>query len=159
MGNKVLIGSILAIVLALGFFAFFNKAGDATPTGAATSDLFTVYKSSSCGCCSVYLKYAKDKLNLNVISKEVEDLSAMKNKFNIPEKLRSCHTSVVGNYFVEGHIPVEAINKLLAEKPDIAGIAMPGMPSGSPGMPGKKNGPFIIYGVKKDGTYDVFMTL
>ena len=65
--------------------------------------------------------------------------------------------AIYGNYFVEGHIPIEAIKKLLVEKPDIKGIAMPGMPSGSPGMPGAKDGQFIIYAVAKDGSTYEFM--
>ena len=73
--------------------------------------------------------------------------------------MESCHTTVIGEYFVEGHVPVEAIEKLLAEKPDVAGIGMPGMPSGSPGMPGAKQGQFIIYSINKDGTINEFMRI
>lgn len=159
MNKKLLFGGVIAVILVFGFFAFFNRAGNTGPTGGTTSETFTVYKSNGCGCCSVYLKYAQNKLNMNVVSKEVEDVNPMKDELKIPNNLRSCHTSIVGNYFVEGHIPVEAINKMLTEKPDIAGIAMAGMPSGSPGMPGSKKEPFVIYGVKKDGSYDVFMTM
>jgi len=158
MSKKLLIGSVIAVILVFGFFAFFNNAGDTSTTGLTSSETFTVYKSGGCGCCSVYLKYAQNKID-NVVNVEVEDVGPIKDKFNIPANLRSCHTSVIGNYFIEGHMPVEAINKLMTEKPDIAGIAMPGMPSGSPGMPGSKTEPFVIYEVKKDGTYDVFMTL
>ncbi len=118
-----------------------------------------VYKSNTCGCCSVYVDYLKSKGSLNVEVVNLADLSEIKSRYSIPSMLQSCHTTVIGDYFVEGHIPIEAVQKLIAEKPDIMGIAMPGMPSGSPGMPGSKTGDFIIYGVKKDGTYDTFMTI
>jgi len=72
-------------------------------------------------------------------------------KKDVPLNLRTCHTTMVGDYFVEGHVPYEAIEKLLEEKPDIAGIALPGMPSGAPGMTGFKSGPFVIYSVNHDG--------
>ena len=73
--------------------------------------------------------------------------------------MESCHTVVIGDYFIEGHIPLEAVEKLLVEKPDIKGIAMPGMPSGSPGMPGAKKGDFVIYAVNNDGTTEEFMRI
>lgn len=118
----------------------------------------TIYKSSTCGCCSAYASYMKKKgFDVNIVN--MQDLTALKEKYNIPSILQSCHTSVIGNYFVEGHIPVEAINRLLAEKPDIMGIAMPGMPSASPGMPGAKIQDFVISAVNKDGTYPEFMRM
>jgi hypothetical protein len=86
------------------------------------------------------------------------DVSVIKEKYHIPDELHSCHTTVVGNYFIEGHVPMEAINKLLNEKPDIDGIALPGMPIGTPGMPGPKEAPFVIYQVK-DSVYSEFMTI
>ena len=119
----------------------------------------TIYKSQSCGCCGLYSKYleSKGKLNINVVN--MQDLSSIKTKYEVPSILESCHTTIIGDYFVEGHVPLEAIEKLMEEKPDIKGIGMPGMPSGSPGMPGAKNGYFTIYSVNKDGSQDVFMTL
>ncbi len=70
---------------------------------------------------------------------------AIRYPIRIPGDLWACHTAVIGGYAVEGHVPVEAIDRLLAEKPQIKGIALPGMPSGSPGMPGPKTEKFIIY--------------
>ena len=89
----------------------------------------------------------------------MESLDETKRKYEIPPQMESCHTIIVGNYFVEGHVPLEAVEKLLREKPNIKGIAMPGMPSGSPGMPGAKNGDFVIYGVNQDGTTFEFARL
>ena len=85
-------------------------------------------------------------------------LDLIKKKHNIPGEMQSCHTSVVGKYFIEGHVPIEAINKLLKDQPDIDGIVLPGMPMGTPGMPGNKEAPYVIYQLI-DGEYSVFMTI
>ncbi len=85
-------------------------------------------------------------------------LITIKQKYNIPVEMQSCHTTIMGKYFIEGHVPFEAVNKLLKEQPDIDGIALPGMPIGTPGMPGDKDEPYVIYQLK-DGKYSVFMTI
>ena len=130
-------------------------------TGNAVNDAntkATIFKDSSCGCCGVYSQYMDKRGNgAEVITKQ--NMDEVKNGYNIPYSMRSCHTTVMGDYFVEGHMPVEAIEKLMAEKPDIAGIALPGMPSGSPGMTGSKLGPFVVYAVNKDGTTYEFMRI
>ncbi|MCR4284822.1 MAG: hypothetical protein NUV97_02125 [archaeon] len=115
-----------------------------------------LYKEPTCGCCGVYSTYMSGDLDVKVITGGVDQL---KDKYNIPSNLRSCHTIIIGDYFVEGHIPLEAVNKLIEEKPDIAGIAMPGMPSGTPGMPGQKNGDWVIYAVNHDGSQQEFMRI
>ena len=119
----------------------------------------TIFKSASCGCCDIYSTYMKKQDGFNVEIITQQDITGIKDKHGIPIEMISCHTSEVGNYFVEGHVPVEAINKLMIEKPDIKGIAMPGMPSGSPGMPGSKSGDFIIYQINMDGSTSEFMRI
>lgn len=125
---------------------------------AVAGEKITVFKSQSCGCCAIYANYLK-KQGFAVEIKDMSDVSSVKEQYKIPASLSSCHTSIVGDYFVEGHIPSEAIAKLVAEKPDIAGIALPGMPSGSPGMPGAKSSDFVIYGIGKDGSQKEFMRI
>ena len=88
----------------------------------------------------------------------LEDRSAMRQQYGIPNKFASCHTAIIGGYAVEGHVPVEAIDKLLTEKPNLRGIALPGMPSGSPGMDGTLAGPLTIYALS-DGAPLEFMTI
>jgi len=106
-----------------------------------------VYKSQSCGCCGGYVSTLQSKkFDVEVVT--TQDLDSIKSNFNIPTNMRSCHTTEVGDYFVEGHVPIEAVRKLIAEQPDIDGIALPNMPAGSPGMPGTKNGDFVIYSIK-----------
>lgn len=87
-----------------------------------------------------------------------EDMASIKAGYKIPRDMESCHTTVIGDYFVEGHVPIKAVEKLLNEKPNIEGIALPGMPSGSPGMSGAKVEKFKIYAIS-NGTARSFMTL
>ena len=146
----ILLGAMLLVVGCLGN----NDKLDPELAGEG----MTIFKSATCGCCGLFGQYMKDK-DYNVDIQIISNLDSVKKKYNIPSYLQSCHTSVIGDYFVEGHVPSEAIEKLLNEKPDIAGIAMPGMPSGSPGMPGAKSGPFIISAVHKDGSVTEFMRI
>ncbi len=118
----------------------------------------TVYKSSSCNCCGNYVAYLKRR-GLNVETVNTQDLSGIKSANGVPRDVQSCHTTLIGDYTVEGHVPIEAIEKLLNERPPIEGIALPDMPAGSPGMPGAKQGPFDIRGFTADGTLSSFMLL
>lgn len=137
----------ISIVAIIGF-GFLFVGGD------KDTDIL-VYKSANCGCCVGWAAEASKDYSVDIA---VADMFSIKQQFNIPRNMESCHTSIVEGYFVEGHIPMEAIEKLLNEQPDIDGIAMPNMPAGSPGMPGIKSGPFIIYGIK-DGESFEFMRI
>ncbi len=132
---------------------------DGNAASEAGLDKAVVFKSQSCGCCANYVSYMKRQKGFDVSTVTMEDMSSVKDKYGVPLSMQTCHTLVVGNYFVEGHVPVEAVRKLLAEKPDIKGIALPGMPEASPGMPGSKRGPFEIYAVSNDGKTSLFMTI
>ena len=116
-----------------------------------------VFKTPSCGCCYGYVLFL-EKEQFNVKETDMRSLHSIKKKYNIPLEMQSCHTTIIGKYFLEGHVPLEAINKLLKEQPDIDGIALPGMPIGTPGMPGKKEEPFVVYQVI-DGKFSIFMTI
>ena len=91
------------------------------------------YRSSSCSCCKKWINHLRDN-GLEVVDNIVENISEIKQQYNVPNNLRSCHSAKIGNYTIEGHVPIESINKLFKEKPSISGIAVPGMPHGSPGM-------------------------
>ena len=91
------------------------------------------YRSASCVCCKKWINHLRDN-GLEVFDNIVEDVSVIKNQYQIPNNLRSCHSAQIANYTIEGHVPIESINKLFREKPNINGIAVPGMPLGSPGM-------------------------
>ena len=111
----------------------------------------TLYKNPSCTCCESYAQYL-DQHGFKVDVRPTNDLAEISRNAGIPEALEGCHTSFIAGYVVDGHVPVNTIRKLLAEKPAIAGITLPGMPPGSPGMFGKKTGPLTVYAISRDGT-------
>ena len=110
----------------------------------------TLYKAPQCSCCEGYAQYL-EKNGFKVDVKPTDDLAEISRKAGVPEDLEGCHTMFVDGYVVDGHVPVEVIRKLLAERPAIAGVTLPGMPSGSPGMTGAKTETWTIYAVTKDG--------
>jgi hypothetical protein len=92
-----------------------------------------VYKSPTCGCCGKWVEHMREA-GFKVETTDVEDVAAVKKKFGLPAGLGSCHTAIVDGYVVEGHVPAEEVKRLLEERPEVAGLAVPGMPIGSPGM-------------------------
>ena len=151
---------VTLVVLSISFFLIFSfvtKKQDALAVTKAGKYSVEVFKTSSCGCCYGYVLFLKEE-NFKVKQTDMRSLHLIKKKYNIPLEMQSCHTTILGKYFIEGHVPIEAINKLLKEKPDIDGIALPGMPIGTPGMPGEKEEPYIIYQLV-DGKSSVFMTI
>jgi len=115
-----------------------------------------LYKSPDCGCCEGYADYLRHS-GFAVTVKATNDFAEISRKAGIPAELQGCHTAFIGDYVVDGHVPVEAIRKLLAERPAIKGITLPGMPLGSPGMTGDKTEPFTIHAIGMDGKSRVFM--
>ena len=118
----------------------------------------TVYKSPYCDCCGQWVAYLRRR-GIDVTVVAMEDMDPVKKMFGVPESLRACHTALVGGYVVEGHVPISAIERMLGEKPEIRGIALPGMPAGSPGMPGAKEAPFVIFAMAQEpgGAPSVYM--
>ena len=146
-------------VLTLSFFYIFNFSTykkDAL-ANIDNKQIVEVFKTPTCGCCYGYVLFL-EKEKYKVKQTDMRSLHSIKQKYNIPVEMQSCHTTIMGKYFIEGHVPIEAINKLLKEQPDIDGIALPGMPIGTPGMPGNKDEPYVIYQLT-DGKFSVFMTI
>jgi hypothetical protein len=108
----------------------------------------TLYKNPECGCCEDYADYLRHN-GFTVTVKPTHDLDVMSREAGIPDDFQGCHLAVIDDYVVSGHVPVDVVNRLLAERPDIKGITLPGMPSGSPGMTGAQTEPFTIYEVGK----------
>ena len=102
---------------------------------AATEPLVTVHKDPTCGCCSGWVAHLQ-QAGFPTKVLDVKDLDAVKTRLGVPDDLAGCHTAEVAGYVVEGHVPAVALKRLLAEKPAAAGLAVPGMPVGSPGMEG-----------------------
>ena len=154
-----LIKLAITTILTLSFIYILNFVTDKKDALAYINNkqIVEVFKTPSCGCCNGYVSFLEGE-QFKVKKTNMTSLDLIKTKYNIPGEMQSCHTSVVGKYFIEGHVPIEAINKLLKEQPDIDGIALPGMPIGTPGMPGNKEAPYVIYQLI-DGEYSLFMTI
>ena len=122
------------------------------PTYAAE---FTVYKSPWCGCCSKWIDHLKASGH-TVSTQDIESLDTVKKMAGVPEHLQSCHTAMVDGYVIEGHVPSKDIERLLAERPKAKGLAVPGMPAGSPGMEGGAPDKYDVMLFNPDGSSDVF---
>lgn len=118
----------------------------------------TVYRDPSCGCCEAWARIAEDA-GYRVTLLDDNNMTAVKQRLGVPSQLASCHTAVLGDYVVEGHVPLEEVARLLRERPsDIKGIAVPGMPIGSPGMevPDGTREPFQVIAFSDNGHTGVF---
>ncbi|MER9131737.1 DUF411 domain-containing protein [Mesorhizobium sp. M0768] len=119
------------------------------PAFAATIQA-VMYKNPSCSCCETYAAYLEQN-GFKVELKPTNDLSQISAGLGVPAQLQGCHSVVIGDYVVDGFVPVDLVKKMLTERPQITGIAMAGMPMGSPGMGGKKTETWKIYAFTKDG--------
>ena len=139
---------------ALGLImAAIPAAACAKPAKAA---VLNIYKSPYCGCCGAWVEHIKSS-GIRAVVREMEDVSPIAKKAGVPDKVRSCHTATIDGYFVEGHVPATDIRKLLRERPKARGIAVPGMPIGSPGMEqGGRKDAFNTLIVDRSGAVRVF---
>lgn len=144
------------IYLAAAFGALI-LVGGLTVRAQSTGPTVTVYKDPSCGCCAKWVEHLKQNgFTTKVI--ETRDVNDIKAQNNVPRQARSCHTGLVNGYAIEGHVPAADVKRLLKERPAIAGLAVPGMPIGSPGMevPGQKAQPFDVLAFEKGGESRMF---
>lgn len=126
--------------------------------GWAASEKMVVYKDPNCGCCHAWSE-AMRAAGFSVTAQDVADLNAVKQRYAIPVEMQGCHTAVVAGYYLEGHVPLEAIGRLLAERPDLAGLAVPGMPEGSLGMGDDPRASYDVFAVSKDGSSRVYQAV
>jgi len=152
------------VLLVLSAFAACADAGEAgsaaseaSGSASASQDRPTVlvYKTASCGCCNGWVEHMR-AAGYTVDARDVQDLMSVKLDAGVPTAMSSCHTALVDGYVVEGHVPAEQVDRMLAERPEIVGIAAPGMPIGSPGMEGPNAQPYDIYAFDADGRAEVF---
>ena len=143
------IGIVLAALGVGAYLQFGASASGDLPT-------VTVYKSPSCQCCSEWVAHMKDEgFEVEVQSKL--RMRPVKKQVGLPSSLAACHTSVVGNYVVEGHVPAQEVKQLLREQPDVRGLSVPGMPVGSPGMErGNRVEPYEVVTFTPSGETTVF---
>ena len=117
-------------------------------TLAVAAEAVTVYKTPWCGCCHEWA-LALERAGHDVDTVDLDELSQVRQQAGVPADMLSCHVAAIGGYFLEGHVPLEAIAALIAQRPDIAGLAVPGMPQGSLGMDGEPE-PYVVYAVPRD---------
>jgi hypothetical protein len=143
--------------LGAGFLALMLTTGAVVPPVNVTpkSPTITVYKDPSCGCCKSWIEHLI-KHGYRVDAKDSPNMAEIKRTLGVPEALTSCHTAVVGGYLIEGHVPAADIARLLKEKPKVAGLAVPGMPMGSPGMEGPRREHYQVLSFDKTGKTKVF---
>ncbi len=137
------LNSTIAMLSLMVFASAFSGAALAAPVKV------DLYHSPGCTCCEKYAEYLDEKgFDVDVLN--TNDMAGVNQEHGVPPKLASCHTMLIGDYVVVGHVPVDVVNRLLSEQPDIRGISLPGMPPGVPGMGGEKREPFTIYTLNGD---------
>ena len=124
---------------------------------AALPDEATLYKNPQCGCCDEYARHL-EALGVDVTIIDDVELGNIKQQAGVPYGMGSCHTIEIGNYWIEGHVPMEAVEALFEQQPDVDGIGLAGMPIGTPGMPGPQSEPYNVY-LFSDQDAQPFMTL
>ena len=154
-----MLSSLAVVAIAVGA-VLFAPGPDAVGSAAEhpeNADV-VVYKSEYCGCCQSWVEHRKETgFEVSVVT--VTNTTAARETLGIPNKLGSCHSAKAGDYFVEGHVPADLVQQLMTEQPaDILGIAVPGMPPGSPGMPAPNPTEFDIIALHTDGSTSVYAT-
>ncbi|HEY8548771.1 MAG TPA: DUF411 domain-containing protein [Vicinamibacterales bacterium] len=151
------LGAAAAALVAMMSIAAAQN-GTAARAQAGGKQKLEVWKSATCGCCAKWNEHMA-AAGFEVASTDVPDVNAVKDKHGVPPQLRSCHTGLVGGYVLEGHVPADVVQKLLKERPsDVVGIAVPGMPAGSPGMevPGGRTDSYQIIAFDRNGKTRVY---
>ena len=130
-------------------------AGAILPAAAQERPAVIVWKTPWCGCCGNWVKHMQSA-GFSVEVKNVEDLDPVKRLAGVPDELQSCHTARIGDYTIEGHVPAADIERLLKQKPKVNGLAVPGMPSGSPGMENGQHDAYDVVTFTRQGEVKVF---
>jgi hypothetical protein len=146
-----IISLVAAVLVAL------TLTGCSQSTAEPALPLVKVYKSATCGCCKIWVDRLREA-GFQVEANDVDNLNSVKQRVGLPYGMGSCHTAEVDGYFVEGHVPVDDIKRLLREKPRARGLAVPGMPMGSPGMEVASGQvqPYDVMLVARDGSATVY---
>jgi len=127
----------------------------AAPNTAGGPNDLTVYKSPTCGCCKAWVEHMT-KAGFKVTSHDIADMTEVKRNLGVPNDLESCHTAILGKYVIEGHVPADLVKKMQKEQPKIVGLAVPGMPAGSPGMEVGRKDAYDVIAFEKSGKQSVY---
>jgi hypothetical protein len=152
-------------LLQLTAVALLAACGSADAAPAAEAELaaavdqslpaVVVYKTETCGCCNGWIEHMR-AAGFEVDARDVRDIMSVKMEAGVPGPLVTCHTALVDGYVVEGHVPAQYVKQMLADHPDLAGIGVPGMPQGSPGMEGPNPQPYQVLAFDRDGDVSVY---
>lgn len=163
MRRYLITGSLLlmlAVAAAGGFWALgpAQKTAPADSSGqAVTASTLTVYASPQCGCCDDWVAHMENN-GFRTEVRKVDNVNAVKQEAGLPRELVSCHTAFIDDYLIEGHVPAKEVRRLLREQPEAAGLSVPGMPMGSPGMEveGRGRDAFDVILFQRDGTHSIY---
>src|SRR5687767_2960634 len=149
--HRRLMLALLVAVVAMGQSSAIGQSAQ------RPAPVVQVYKSPTCGCCALWVKHLQDAGFTTKVT-EIEDVTPIKTKNGVPARAQSCHTAIVDGYVLEGHVPAADVQRLLKERPAVVGLAVPGMPIGSPGMevPNVKAQAFNVVSFNKAGEVKVF---
>ena len=148
--------TIIRIGILAGALVLAAVGGQALQAQRGAGAVVEVFKSPTCGCCSLWVKHLEQN-GFTAKVTEMDDLSSLKKKHGVPAKASSCHTALVNGYVLEGHVPAADVKRLLMKRPAVAGLAVPGMPVGSPGMEvGSTVQPYNVLSFDKAGETKVF---
>lgn len=148
-------GNIVRVITAFALLGLLSAYSSSNAAAAAKPVTIKVYKTPQCGCCKSWVDHVR-KNGFQVETVDMPDLSMVKAKYGVKPELQACHTAVVNGYVVEGHVPADVIQKLIRERPAVAGIAVPGMPRGSPGMDAAFKQAYEVYSFDKSGKAKVY---
>jgi hypothetical protein len=146
---------ITRLALAVCAVAFIHTGSAAAAAAPPAGPEITVFKDPNCGCCKTWVEYLR-KHGYRVTVRDTADLVAVNRTAGVGNGIAACHTAFVNGYVIEGHVPVEDIDRLLREKPKVAGLAVPGMPAGSPGMESAAPQHYDVLSFQRSGTTQVF---
>lgn len=162
---SIIVGIVLVVAIGIGVAMFAGRSDDNAIRASQTSSrlngsalpVVDVYKDPTCGCCSKWVEHLQDH-GFTVRTADTRDLAAFKASHGVPSQVRSCHTALVDGYVLEGHVPAADVRRLLSDRPSIVGLAVPGMPIGSPGMEvvGARAQAYDVLAFDKSGGTHVF---
>ncbi len=160
-GMMLSVALLAAGAVGLGLYSTAGSEPGGRPAEAWAAEapgVVKVYKTPTCGCCTGWVEHLRAE-GFTVEAVDLPDLAQVKRDLGVDTPLMSCHTAVVDGYVVEGHVPASTIRRLLAERPEVTGIAVPGMPIGSPGMEGPNPETYDVLTFRRGGGTAVFETV
>ena len=131
------------------------RVADALQTTAQSDNAIEIWKTPTCGCCKLWVDHMRTN-GFRPTVHDVNDVSPIKRKLGVPTSLESCHTGIVSGYAIEGHVPADIVRQMLKQRPKVAGLAVAGMPMGSPGMEGPRKDPYNVIAFERNGRTSVF---